>query len=628
MKRYVCAFALLTAAPPLPAQENSSELKRRVTTCGEMYRNDLEFPKAALNAQTPFDPACWVRIFEDYKGQKQTVLYSPHRPYQFSRILNADRDSTIVLDFAEGLNANGDLGLNGLIARARIVRTDGTEAPIEVRNYTQIEFTDEQRKAQRAFGFQTFANVSSVVLDLYWTTRELIYRLPNGKACYEALVEQKTSTPALAAQSCALSDYDTNDNSELAKRLRLYEPEAKAIIDFLLSAANQTVNAQLAIRLFGVSGSSLRNVAQQMQTNFAKLADKDTKDAERPHIRRQIAERIFNVAHDFAWAYHEIKHLGELAAQVEVLPNGKSVKLDPVESNNELKRYCPFTMEQPPAFTPRRRELDAEEFARACFIESERTKYARELENFLMMGTISLRNNGARAGDTIKIQVEARGADDATRGAIGEFEVRVTSYGWKWAATDSVLFIERLRVTPKETGFPPKPADVPPPRTVEEAESHNRLYGRAAGQLRKVRFRPFPGFNLVSTFYHRGGRAVDANDDVQDDLTDGAKKNKDMNKQRWLPASKFQLPGRGPGHTVLRALSPGIGINTSLVNFGDDDATAVQLAVGPILTLFDNRVSVTTGWNLMARERRWYWGLGFSFLKLTDDVMGRFGKNR
>jgi hypothetical protein len=42
------------------------------------------------------------------------------------------------------------------------------------------------------------------------------------------------------------------------------------------------------------------------------------------------------------------------------------------------------------------------------------------------------------------------------------------------------------------------------------------------------------------------------------------------------------------------------------------------VAVGPVLTLFDNAVQATLGWDLTAPKKQFYWGLGFSFISLVQ----------
>ena len=113
---------------------------------------------------------------------------------------------------------------------------------------------------------------------------------------------------------------------------------------------------------------------------------------------------------------------------------------------------------------------------------------------------------------------------------------------------------------------------------------------------------------------------------------------------------------------LMRWTTPGLGINVSFTNFSsqtvspaaatdagtssapgggsavkrtarsaDDDPkpepvvtpakAEVQVAAGPVLTLFDNRLLLSTGWNLNVEERRRYFAIGFSFVNIAK----RFG---
>lgn len=542
----------------------------RAVTCG-----DPAHPRES------FEPPCYARIFEDFKSRKRVVLYSPHHPYQFSRILEADPDSTIVIDFAEGLRLNKDLGLNNMIVRARLVHGD-TTTPIQVINYAEIGKDQATQGSQKAFGFQTFEDVSDAIINLYYTTKDIAARIqPDQKLhCFDEAL--KADSPGLMPKECRIDLAEgalakdqkevTDRDARFAAALSLYEPEARKIIALFLSDANHTVAAQIAHRVFWVDYASLLAIAKQIQEGFDKLNDPKITDG-KIAIRQQLLARIYNIINDLAEMKNEIDSLAKVAQ------NSKDPKTD-------LGGYCPATILSPPPFTPRLDPLNPQSyqsFALECFKESERRKYIHEVERYLVTGTISLRENRAAPGDVITIEIEARGTDADTRGAIGKFEIRVKNFGWKVAATDSLLFVERRFVTQKD-----------------EAQG-----------IRKVRFRPVPGANLVANYYARGSSAWPDND-VQ---------------HAPLDKDRYQLSAAGPAHTFWRALSPGFGLNTSLLDFDDADGR-IQLGVGPIVTLFDNRVSITYGWNLMARERRQYWGVGFSFLQVGKDVVGFFNKKQ
>ena len=627
----------------------------RVVTCGD---------PGVANPSPAFEPPCYARVFEDFKSAKRVILYSPHHPYQFSRIMEADLDSTIVIDFSEGLRLNRDLALNNMILRARLVHGD-TTTPIQVINYAEIGKDQATQGSQKAFGFQTFEDVSDAILNLFYTTKDIVERItPSKYKCFEAVssadtaaeirkkcrieapegdldsLQQAASDAAavrsrLTAQKNALQDklriavleqrlaaedkscpncrqliderleaikgqmadldkaidhaktgIDAAD-SVLAKfkedkktftdrdklfseALALHEPEVRSILALFLSDANRTVAAHIAHRVFEIDYQSVIAIAKQIQGDFDKLNDPKISAESKIAVRKELLERIYNIVIDL----HELR---------EELERVEDVAKNP-ETRGELKTYCPATLDSPPPFTPR---LDppfrrsAKSFALACVKESELRKFTHEVEPYLVTGTISLRENRAAPGDVITIEIEARGNESETRGAIGKFEIRVRQFGWKPAATDSILFVER--------------------RFVTQADQ--------ARMIRKVRFRPAPGANLLVDYYARGSRPFkDALDPPLDDL-------------------RYRLPAAGAAHTLWRALSPGFGLNTSLLDFDDADGR-IQLGVGPIVTLFNNRVSVAYGWNIMARERRQYWGLGFSFIQAGKDVAGFFNKKQ
>jgi len=125
---------------------------------------------------------------------------------------------------------------------------------------------------------------------------------------------------------------------------------------------------------------------------------------------------------------------------------------------------------------------------------------------------------------------------------------------------------------------------------------------------------PFPGVSLLLTHYHRG-----LNDDSEPAFKlPGNKEERLHFRARSSNYDKF-----------LSALAPGMGVNTTFMSFSEprdfDPATnqftktngsTFQLGVGPVVSIFNNAVQFTYGWDLNVDQRRRYFGIGFGFVEV------------
>lgn len=86
-------------------------------------------------------------------------------------------------------------------------------------------------------------------------------------------------------------------------------------------------------------------------------------------------------------------------------------------------------------------------------------------------------------------------------------------------------------------------------------------------------------------------------------------------------------------NAFMRFLKPGFGYNVSFTDWNDPafdvgtgkfaagtDANKIEVTTGPVVTLFDNTLQFTYGWNLNVQKDRRYFGIGFSFFKLTEKI--------
>ncbi len=190
------------------------------------------------------------------------------------------------------------------------------------------------------------------------------------------------------------------------------------------------------------------------------------------------------------------------------------------------------------------------------------------LKKNLASGQIDLATAGAKDGDRLTITIESKGIDANGTSAVLKLNLLIRNYGYRTAVSPSLLFIRRISVT--------------------EADKADR-------QLNPVRFAPTPGVTYGVTFLSRSG--------------------------------------------LMSALAPGLGANVTFMNFNDptdfnistgkftnSTAVNVQFGAGVVVSLFNNMVQATYGWNLNAPQKRTYWGLGFGFLDVAKYFANKFGK--
>lgn len=200
-------------------------------------------------------------------------------------------------------------------------------------------------------------------------------------------------------------------------------------------------------------------------------------------------------------------------------------------------------------------------------------------------GIIDIPAQDAKDGDIVNLTFISRGADLAT-GPIGTFKMRieVRDYRVRTSVLDSLMFIRR----------------------------HHSVVDQATDARHDKDFRPSPGVSLLTTFHFRDLKWVNS-----------------LNS----PSDSGYFVDRKSARRLLGALSPGVGVNASLLGFKATDkclappnsnkcvvtdGPSFQIGVGPMLSLFDGALQFTYGWNLSLQSRPAYFGVGFSFLQLIE----------
>lgn len=519
-------------------------------------------------AESRFDPACYIRIYEDSGNGKRKLLYDQSQQGAHSRLLRADPESTIVIDMAKAFDASerGDVALNKLLVGANLKTKDSTHA-VEVTGYSQIGQSAANSPAQVAFAFQTFDNVQGKVQNLYFTAKDLIDKTYGDSQCSMAMLR------AQHPENVPECQLDAKDREErlvtFGKGLAVFAPEAEALSDFFSSAGNRAVEAKLAIDIFEIDLESLQGIASQFKTQRARLADNAVPDAEKQTILETLLERTRLALNDFSGVAFATRRIA-CTAKGDNTP----------DCQLKLQEVCPG------ANSARTRVSglgDPDEFSRTCLAEFKRKDYIEHLRTYLVEGTIDLAKNDAASGDILTLTLEAQGPDQQQTGARAEFRIRVANYGWKAGVEPSLFFVKRIGVN--------------------EADA-NRPSTSPIKSLQPVRFSPFPGVNLAASYY--GSHTA---------------------KASFL---HILAPGLGVNATFMtfgakRDFDPLA--NNGAGQFTTVNGSSFELGTGPVVSLFGNRISVTYGWNLMASDRRTYWALGFGFLSLGKDLAGLIKKN-
>jgi len=229
-----------------------------------------------------------------------------------------------------------------------------------------------------------------------------------------------------------------------------------------------------------------------------------------------------------------------------------------------------------------------------CYSTEWGDEIATQLKQYLVPGQIFLAADNAKPGDTVTLRVEARESAGAAVGIPAQFLLNVRDRSTRVAISPSLLFIKRLDVTD---------ADI----AVTNPQA-----------IKKVDYSPFPGVTFGAVFHSRGLRKVE--------------------DQSWDYEATETFASRFRG-----ALAPGIAMNVTFMNFGDprdfnpaanDGAgafttttgTNFEVGAGLVLSLFDNNLQFTWGYNLNASRKNRYFGVGFGFIEIGKRLAGFLGQ--
>ena len=220
---------------------------------------------------------------------------------------------------------------------------------------------------------------------------------------------------------------------------------------------------------------------------------------------------------------------------------------------------------------------------------------------FLKDTDIFVPTTGAKSGDDIVVRISnGNGTPELHRDFV--LSIKVEDFGFAREITDSFFFLKRSGVDESD--------DVVADDSMAESDGmgDGSMGMDMTGSMespRDVNYEPAPGVTLAWTY----------------------------------------RPRRQHGR-FMQTLAPGFGVNVSFPRFGsrvtsfdfgdpsadpptvtratvEESSDEIEVASGLVLTLFDNALQFTYGWNLNVDEKREYFGVGFSFVELIRKVKNK-----
>jgi hypothetical protein len=490
------AAAVAQTAPPPPTQSinttdpRSQSAERRLTVTG------------------PFDPAEYVRIYEETRGGR-ILLYEPRaKGGPMPTLLRVDQDSKIVIELLKEEAIVRDMALNSIFMRAQITRLgkDSSSAAVEVLNYSELPKDAATQSMQASLALRTASDVRVVVQNLYKLTKSFV-AISYEAACSDPLAPglQRAPSPPTGCH------YQRRANSQLPLRNLLDSSKARveAITTFFTADANQLVLSVMGAQLFSLDVTSLKGIARTMAADVTAFVDnQDTAALQRLDV-----------------------NVPQLWDDMQAL---RLLTLNP--------NY---------------------------FDEQWDSDVKPRLVRVLAPGTIDLPTNKAEDGETLTLMIQARAAGGIGAGGLShDFQIAIRKLHPRISADPSAFYLRRLGEIRDDKG-----------ETIE------------------TNFAPAPGVTFGAIFYGR--------------------------------------------NAVSAALTPGIGMNVSLMNFAavndfdpsirnaagqvvggfkTTNSSTIQVGAGVTASLFSNALQFTFGWNLNVPDHRRYWGVGFGFLQIGEQI--------
>jgi len=480
---YTPARALRWVIPVQAGASSSTSAQASTTNEEQNKQGGSKAPKA------PLDPATFIQIFEDTRDGSHLNRYTP-APKEPKNALQfaVDLESSVLI--APDPDKMGeDPALNKLYITAKLASGDSSK-DLVVTGYSEIGQDKSTMTAQSGAAFQSAANVEAMIFNMAYTAGDIIHYvypqptqadpheqqgsaddkgknpqetfeqwlLTHGEIDFHSALVQDADKK-ISAALLTDSPFSDSDLQRLQARLRLYQPEIKAISDFFLQKENLAIVERVGVDVFWIDRSSLQAIAQQYQDNVQTAFDAKSTPKAQAQALEDLLERTKLVYQDF----------GEFRKQIR-----EQIREEIARQAQQAGQTLTHTDEE-----------------WNTIFESQILKYSHkkrrdafaQLKTRLATGSISLPDYQAKDGDRLTITVESLPADSTTGGVPVVFYIAIKKYGAKIQWSPSLLFVRRLGVTD---------AEVTPPT------------GSTAAPLNRVNFAPSPGMTFGVAYFKRG----------------------------------------------------------------------------------------------------------------------------
>ena len=423
--------------------------------------------------ESPLDPSTFIHIVEDSKAGVPLCAYRYGNAMQFG----IDIESSLrVIPYPRSMGE--EPALNKLFITAKLTSGDSTK-DVVVTGYSEVGKDKSAMPAQAGTAFESAGNVEAMVLNMAYVVGDIVHYVyhpadtsdTTPKNFDEWLKTQKEidfkSEEVQKIDNVIATEVksDTpfpqgivgNDLERVQERLRLYQPEIKAISDFFLQPENLAIVERVGVDVFWIDRSSLQAIAQQYKDDIQIAVDDKSTSPARAQALQDLLERTKLVYKDFGDFRQDIRAKMQEDLSAKAIKAGRNFASE-THTNQEWNAI--FEQEI----------LD--------YSKDLRRKAFKQLKNHLVAGSISLQDYQAKDGDRLTITVESLPASASTGGIPAVFYITLKKYGAKIQWSPSLLFVRRMGVTDSEAN-PPASSTASPVNRINFAASPGMTFGIA-----------------------------------------------------------------------------------------------------------------------------------------------------
>ena len=304
--------------------------------------------------------------------------------------------------------------MNRLFMSATLGRRDGKPpSSLEVVGYSEVGKAQEGAESQKGVSLQTGGNVQRTLLNMFFTTQDIIETLYD-EPCAEKLAQDPS-------HSCGKQTGKKFSNLVKA-RFRLYLPEITAISDFFLASDTAQVAGILGSEAFDIDPPSLQAIMKTYKENISILFDQSANSDKQNEALEDLVERTKLFWHDFKYIDDEIK--GEAYRLYKSILNEadeyvsgdvtcfEEEDFEDVKNRYELARKTIWKSNRRNRKHRNDNTLDSIEAlevdAVQCYTMKWNRDIANQLKKYFVPGQIFLSTNDVKSGDTVMLRIEAK----------------------------------------------------------------------------------------------------------------------------------------------------------------------------------------------------------------------------